>query len=178
MPKIECSDFMAGSADLDFARRAGIRAMHSTPLVSRSGRLLGMISTHWHKLHSPSRARASSVGCARSTSCRPHRTGPSRNNPPRKRAAASTAGLDCQSSHDAIISKNADGTITTWNKAAELLFGYTSMEMIGQPITILIPPERCGEELSISLSVPTAESASRTMKLCVGAGMAAWLTFH
>src|SRR4029079_4984003 len=44
---IETADFMAGSADLDVARRVGLRAMHSTPLLSRSGQLLGMISTHW-----------------------------------------------------------------------------------------------------------------------------------
>jgi GAF domain-containing protein len=46
VPDVECSDVMAGSADLNVLRRAGIRAMHSTPLVSRSGQLLGMISTH------------------------------------------------------------------------------------------------------------------------------------
>src|SRR4029079_3758822 len=53
VPDIECSDFMAVSADLIVSRRAGIRAMHSTPLVSRSGRLLGMISTHWREPHQP-----------------------------------------------------------------------------------------------------------------------------
>ena len=53
VPDIECSDAMAGSPDLDVSRRAGIRAMHSTPLISRAGRLLGMISTHWQKPHSP-----------------------------------------------------------------------------------------------------------------------------
>src|SRR5262249_53427559 len=54
-----------------------------------------------------------------------------------------------EASHDAIISKNTRGTITTWNKGAELLFGYTSAEVIGQPITILIPPDRLAEELSV-----------------------------
>src|SRR5215813_10037623 len=47
VPDVESSDFMAGTADLDAIRRSSIRAAQSTPLVSRSGRLLGMITTHW-----------------------------------------------------------------------------------------------------------------------------------
>jgi PAS domain S-box-containing protein len=50
------------------------------------------------------------------------------------------------SSDDAIVSKTLDGTILTWNAGAERVFGYTAEEAIGQPITMLIPPERQAEE--------------------------------
>jgi PAS domain S-box-containing protein len=54
-----------------------------------------------------------------------------------------------ESSDDAIISKDLDGVITTWNKGAEQIFGYTAEEVLGKPITILIPPDRHGEEPTI-----------------------------
>ena len=53
------------------------------------------------------------------------------------------------SSDDAIISKNLDGIITSWNKSAVRIFGYSPEEAIGQHITLIIPPERHSEESDI-----------------------------
>ena len=53
------------------------------------------------------------------------------------------------SSNDAIISKNLDGVILTWNSAAHRLFGYAEEEAVGQPITIIIPPDLHDEEEAI-----------------------------
>jgi PAS domain S-box-containing protein len=49
-------------------------------------------------------------------------------------------------SDDAIVSKNLDGIVQTWNKAAERLFGYTAAEIIGKSITLIIPLDRLAEE--------------------------------
>ena len=54
-----------------------------------------------------------------------------------------------ESSDDAILSKDLNGIITTWNRGAESIFGYSAEEAIGKPVTILIPPERHGEEATI-----------------------------
>jgi two-component system, LuxR family, sensor kinase FixL len=54
-----------------------------------------------------------------------------------------------ESSDDAIIAKDLNGVILSWNSAAERLFGYTASEVFGRPITIIFPPDRLEEEAEI-----------------------------
>ena len=53
------------------------------------------------------------------------------------------------SSDDAIVSKDLNGIVQSWNPAAERMFGYSADEMIGKPITVLFPPDRLDEEPKI-----------------------------
>jgi len=61
----------------------------------------------------------------------------------RKRALVASAHLASivESSQDAIVSQTLDGIVTSWNEAATQLYGYTAAEMIGQPVTAIIPSE-------------------------------------
>src|SRR5262249_36150075 len=54
-----------------------------------------------------------------------------------------------ESSDDAIVGKDLDGIIQSWNGGAERLFGYAAEEVVGKSITIIIPPERLDEETEI-----------------------------
>ena len=60
-------------------------------------------------------------------------------------------------SDDAIASKNLEGFITSWNVGAERLFGYTAAEAVGQPMAMLIPPERAAEEPQILARIARGE---------------------
>lgn len=62
-----------------------------------------------------------------------------------------------ESSDDAILTKDLNGVITSWNTGAECLFGYTAAEAIGKPVTILIPEERQDEEPDILARIRRGE---------------------
>jgi PAS domain S-box-containing protein len=64
-------------------------------------------------------------------------------------AARSRMAAIVESSDDAMISKNLDGVITSWNKGAVRLFGYSAEEAVGQHITFIIPPDHREEEAQI-----------------------------
>lgn len=63
-----------------------------------------------------------------------------------------------ESSEDAIIAKNLDGIITSWNRGAEKIFGYSAAEMLGQPLTNLYPQELQGQEALILQRIRNGET--------------------
>lgn len=60
-------------------------------------------------------------------------------------------------SDDAIVSKNLDGVITSWNRGAERIFGYTPEEAVGQPVMMIIPQDRQDEERTILTRIRRGE---------------------
>src|SRR5674476_297330 len=65
-------------------------------------------------------------------------------------------------SDDAIIGRTLDGIITSWNPAAARMFGYSSQEIVGKPIDLLVPKDRAGEMISVLAQI----SAGRPVKHC------------
>ncbi len=63
-----------------------------------------------------------------------------------------------ESSDDAILSKDLDGVILSWNRGAERLFGYSADEAVGRPITLIIPPDRLNEEPTILGKIRNGEA--------------------
>ncbi len=82
-------------------------------------------------------------------------------------AQASKLAAIVESSQDAIVGKTLDGHITSWNQGARVMYGYEADEVIGQPIQMLMPPDRSKEEdyiledLSAGLRVPVFETVRR-----------------
>lgn len=107
---------------------------YPTPLFDASGRLIGAVNmlvdiTDRH--HAEQQARAEAEERIRG-----------------ERAAQRLAAI-VESSEDAIVAKDLNGVITSWNHGAERLFGYSAEEAIGQPITLVIPADRLEEEPQI-----------------------------
>jgi PAS domain S-box-containing protein len=61
-------------------------------------------------------------------------------------------------SDDAIVSKDLNGIITSWNRGAERIFGFSAEEAVGNPITIIIPPDRAGEESRVLAKIRSGEA--------------------
>ena len=66
-----------------------------------------------------------------------------------------------ESSDDAIVSKDLNGIITSWNRAAELMFGYTAAEAVGQSIRMIIPADRQAEEDMVLARIREGNSITR-----------------
>lgn len=155
---VERSDAIAATSHADEYRRSGIRAMQSTPLVSRAGHLLGMISTHWREPHQPSeRALRSLDVLARQAADlieRSQAEAALRRSEERARQLAAIV----ESSNDSIVGTDLKRAVTTWNRGAERLYGYTAEEALGMPIAACtIPADRHAEEIAIFERIRSGE---------------------
>ena len=140
-------------------RKEGIEALAFIP-VEGNDRLLGKFMVYFDEPHAYSRAEIeTALTVARHVSFSLERL--------RSDRAAQHLAAIVKSSWDAIVSKDTNGIITSWNDAAEHLFGYQAADVIGKPITILIPPERLDEEALIlkriraGVQVPPFETVRR-----------------
>jgi PAS domain S-box-containing protein len=139
---VRSSKIFAGQPSQNVMIDAGVRAVVSTPLMSSAGNILGMVSIHFSKPHRPSERDLRLIDLlARQTA----------DYLERKRAERYAQRLSAvvEFSDDAIVTKDLDGIITSWNRGAERMFGYTAEEAIGKPVMILIPPDRHNEEPEI-----------------------------
>ncbi|HUO91882.1 MAG TPA: PAS domain S-box protein [Rhizomicrobium sp.] len=134
------------AAGLDAALKAvvkaeGIAALAFFPIFA-SGKVAGKFMAYYDRPHTFSSTKIDAgVTIARQLGFGLERL---RDDETRRRLATIV-----ETSDDAIISKNLDGIIQTWNAGAERIFGYTAAETIGKPVTLLMPPERQDEEPGI-----------------------------
>ncbi|MGO8696843.1 MAG: PAS domain S-box protein [Limisphaerales bacterium] len=139
---VTVSDLFKEGPAKDVLLAAGVRAVQSTPLLASGGNLLGVVSTHFARPHLPAERQLRLMDLLARQAA---------DYVERRRTEEMSARLAAIVDHsdDAIISKDLCGTIKTWNKGAERLFGYRADEAVGKPVTLLIPPERADEEPDI-----------------------------
>ena len=82
--------------------------------------------------------------------------------PERKRAeqARATLAAIVESSEDAIVSNDLHGIITSWNRGAERLYGYSQQEAVGRPVTMLVPEDLLDHEVPILERIARAKRSS------------------
>ena len=134
----------------ELAAKCGIRAAFSTPIASPQGKVMGTFALYYREPRDPAALDRQMIAFVARTAALAIE---------QRQAQESTARLAAivTSSRDAIISKDLDGVITTWNRGAELLFGYSAEEVVGKVITILFPADHIDEEPQILARIGRGE---------------------
>jgi PAS domain S-box-containing protein len=133
----------------DVVRAEGIGALAFIPIV-QNGRLIGKFMAYYDRPHAfPASERDLALTLARQLGFAIERM--------RAEGVSQRLVAIVESSSDAIVSKDLTGVILTWNRGAERIFGYRAEEVIGKPITILIPPDRLDEEPGILARIQRGE---------------------
>ena len=155
---VEASDL--GGELKQVVRKEGIGGLAFIPLIA-DGELIGKFMVYFDEPHD---FTGGEMDLATSIA-RQLAFGVSRLQSERARAASeevrSRLAAIVESSNDAIVAKDLDGTIMSWNAAAERLYGYTALEMIGQPAARLYPPEHAHEEESILQRIRAGDQVGR-----------------
>jgi PAS domain S-box-containing protein len=137
-------------------RAEGIGALAFIPLV-QGGRLLGKFMVYFDAPHEFQQEELDvAMAIARQLAFAVERMRAEESRQRNMLAALQLAAI-VESSDDAIASKDLNGVVTSWNKAAERLFGYSAAEMIGKPIAVLIPDDRQDEEPQILRRIRSGE---------------------
>jgi PAS domain S-box-containing protein len=149
------------ASDLPYAlketiAREGIAAVAFIPMMS-GGKLIGKFMAYYDSPQQLSDPRVEvALTLARQLSFSIARFKAEKAKRAAERAAAQLVAI-VEDSDDAIISKNLNGIIQTWNTGAERLFGYSAEEAVGRPVTILFPPGRENEEPGILARIMIGE---------------------
>jgi PAS domain S-box-containing protein len=138
VPDVQRCNFMAGSSDLEAYLSEGIKAVQTTPLVSRSGALLGMIATHWREPHEPAASELRAVDVlARMAADLIERSRAEEalwRSEERFRQIAQSVG-------EFIWEIDEKGLYTYVSPVVEQLLGYTPEEVVGRHFYDFFPPE-------------------------------------
>ncbi len=126
----------------DLARAYRLRSSWSTPILNSSGGVVGIFALYFDETRAPTDDDQLLLDFAVRTTALLFE---------REQAEETRARLAAivESSDDAIVSKDLDGVILTWNRGAERLFGYSSDEAVRHPFTMIIPEDRQQEEIEI-----------------------------
>ena len=139
VPDVRAVDFLRDSESSRYFSLSGIVAVQSTPLTTREGRTIGMISTHWRGVHTPAERELGLLDIlARQAADFFER----RRTQEALRESEERFRLFVENVQEyALVQTNADGAITSWNPGAERLFGYTTAEVIGKSFSQLMRPD-------------------------------------
>jgi PAS domain S-box-containing protein len=134
----------------ELALNHGLRACWSTPIRGLDGRVLGTFALYYRKPRAPTAGHLSLAALVGRTAATVIE---------RKRADDIRARLVAivDSSDDEITGKTLEGIVTSWNRAATRMYGYTAEERVGRPITEIIPAEQFEEHAEIMRRVARGE---------------------
>jgi PAS domain S-box-containing protein len=154
---VATSDFLAGTEGGSLLRNAGIHAAQSTPLFSRGGKLIGMISSHWSHPHTPSERDLRLLDIlARQAADLIERK--------RSEETRSQLSAIVEASRDAIYAYDLNGIVQTWNPAAEELYGFHADQIIGHSSDSIVPPDRQTELREIFAAAGNTANVLRNLE--------------